>query len=277
MTSGSTHHLAPDDIATIYNIAPLYQAGVDGTGQKIAVVGQTAIRHLGYRSVPHQVQPAADQSDSRSSCRPRNNPGIVDGDVDEAHLDIEWASAVARNATIVYVYSPDVWTSAQYAVNQQPGARDHDELRRLRAVRSRQPDDVPAGRPAGERAGDHVVRGLGRQRRRRLRRPRRRHGAERFRRGFARRASPRSPAWAAPCSTSRAARIGTPPTTRTAPRRRATFPSACGTTRRFGELSGGGGGASVMFPAALVADRTGRSERWRAARSRSLAQLLGEP
>src|SRR5579872_4872010 len=35
------HHIAPDDLATIYNIAPLYQAGIDGTGQKIAIVGQT--------------------------------------------------------------------------------------------------------------------------------------------------------------------------------------------------------------------------------------------
>src|SRR5205807_9641388 len=102
MTSGGVHHLAPDDIATIYNIAPLYQAGIDGTGQKIVVVGQTNIRTADiaeFRSRFHL--PAIDLT---ARLIPRHtNPGIVDSDVDEAHLDIEWASAVARNASIIYV------------------------------------------------------------------------------------------------------------------------------------------------------------------------------
>jgi subtilase family serine protease len=37
------HYLAPDDQAIIYDISSLYIAGVNGTGQKIAVAGQTAI------------------------------------------------------------------------------------------------------------------------------------------------------------------------------------------------------------------------------------------
>ena len=32
---------------------------------------------------------------------------MVDGDIDEANLDVEWAGAVARNATILYVYSQE--------------------------------------------------------------------------------------------------------------------------------------------------------------------------
>src|SRR5207247_3271637 len=42
-TSSGAHRIVPDDIATIYNVAPLYAAGIDGTGQKIVVVGQTTI------------------------------------------------------------------------------------------------------------------------------------------------------------------------------------------------------------------------------------------
>ncbi len=38
--SNGSHGLAPDDLATIYNISPLYAAGIDGTGQTIAVVGE---------------------------------------------------------------------------------------------------------------------------------------------------------------------------------------------------------------------------------------------
>src|SRR5207249_1344738 len=37
------HFLTPDDIWTIYGIRSLYSTGIDGTGQKIAVIGQTDI------------------------------------------------------------------------------------------------------------------------------------------------------------------------------------------------------------------------------------------
>ena len=37
---GGINAIAPGDFATIYNVAPLYSAGVDGTGQTIAVVGR---------------------------------------------------------------------------------------------------------------------------------------------------------------------------------------------------------------------------------------------
>ena len=40
--SGSSF-FAPSDIAVTYDIQPLYSAGIDGTGQSIAVVGQSAI------------------------------------------------------------------------------------------------------------------------------------------------------------------------------------------------------------------------------------------
>jgi uncharacterized protein (TIGR03437 family) len=116
MTSGGTHHLAPDDIATIYNIAPLYQAGVDGTGQSIAVVGQSALRTSDVNQFRTNFKLPA--INLKTQLVGRRNPGIVDGDVDEAHLDVEWASAVARNATIIYVYAPDIWDSATYAVDQ---------------------------------------------------------------------------------------------------------------------------------------------------------------
>src|SRR5579863_5358495 len=38
------HFLAPDDFATIYDVKALYNSGIDGTGQKIAVAGQTDIK-----------------------------------------------------------------------------------------------------------------------------------------------------------------------------------------------------------------------------------------
>ena len=40
---GQTHYIAPGDLATIYDITPLYTAGINGTGQKIAIAGQIAV------------------------------------------------------------------------------------------------------------------------------------------------------------------------------------------------------------------------------------------
>ena len=111
------HHIAPDDLATIYDIAPLYQAGIDGTGQKIVIVGQSGVstRDIqGFRSTFNLPAPNLQQVLVPN----RPDPGIVPGDSDEAALDIEWSGAVARNASIIYVYSDDVWQSAIYAVDQ---------------------------------------------------------------------------------------------------------------------------------------------------------------
>jgi subtilase family serine protease len=41
--SGGVHYLAPDDLATIYDITPLYQVGYDGAGQKIMIIGGSDI------------------------------------------------------------------------------------------------------------------------------------------------------------------------------------------------------------------------------------------
>src|SRR5580700_6191796 len=41
--SGSSHYLAPADFETIYDVAPLYTAGIDGTGQSIAIVGESDV------------------------------------------------------------------------------------------------------------------------------------------------------------------------------------------------------------------------------------------
>jgi subtilase family serine protease len=40
--------LAPADFAKIYNVQPLYNAGINGTGQSIAIVGRSNIRFRTY-------------------------------------------------------------------------------------------------------------------------------------------------------------------------------------------------------------------------------------
>jgi uncharacterized protein (TIGR03437 family) len=111
------HTLVPDDIATIYDIAPLYAAGINGTGQSLAVMGQTDIQTSDINSFRSKYGlPTINLQLVLAQAR---HPGISSGDLPEADLDIEWSGAVARNATIYYVYSDDVFNSAFYAVEEK--------------------------------------------------------------------------------------------------------------------------------------------------------------
>jgi len=114
LTNGR-YGLGPGDWATIYDVGPLYNSGIDGTGQKIVVAGRTNLdvsdiqtfrSHFGLsKNDPEMILFGPD-------------PGTVSGDVGEATLDVAWSGAIARNATILYVYSTSVFTSVQYAVDQ---------------------------------------------------------------------------------------------------------------------------------------------------------------
>jgi len=114
-----THNIAPDDLATIYDITPLYTAGINGTGQKIAIAGQTAINLSDIASFRSNFNLPANNPQTLlvpGSANPRVQS--ASGDLAESDLDLEWSGAVARNATIVFVYSTDVMTSLQYAIDQ---------------------------------------------------------------------------------------------------------------------------------------------------------------
>jgi uncharacterized protein (TIGR03437 family) len=116
-TSGGSHYLAPDDLATIYNIKSLYGAGIDGTGQKLVIAGQTRIDLADIQLFRSTFNLPA--KDPQLILVPGlKDPGISTDDVPEAHLDIEWAGAVARNASILYVYSDNVMDAVQYAIDQ---------------------------------------------------------------------------------------------------------------------------------------------------------------
>lgn len=111
--------VAPGDFAIIYDVTPLYNAGINGTGQKIAVAGQIEVNMSDiqtFRSMfglPSNLPTALLVPGSRS---PGSNSGS--GDLAESDLDLEWSGAVAPDASITFVYSTDVMTSAQYAIDQ---------------------------------------------------------------------------------------------------------------------------------------------------------------
>ena len=104
-----TWAMTPADLATIYNLTPLFGAGYTGVGQTIAVVEDARLYDNSdwdtFRSTfglsqysdgsLSVVQPTADGG---SNC---NAPGLAGGDDAEATLDAEWATAAAPSATIL--------------------------------------------------------------------------------------------------------------------------------------------------------------------------------
>ena len=112
-----THYLLPDDFATIYDVTPLYLYGFTGAGQNITIVGQSDIDQGDIASfretwdlpgLPIQMVSVGDY------------PGVTD-DAIEADLDLEWSGAVARFATLTYVYSADVNDAVNFAIDNNLG------------------------------------------------------------------------------------------------------------------------------------------------------------
>ncbi|MFZ0197979.1 MAG: protease pro-enzyme activation domain-containing protein [Candidatus Sulfotelmatobacter sp.] len=122
------HYLSPGDFATVYGLQPLYTAGDNGSGESIAIVGQSTVS-------------ATDLSHFRSAAGlPAKTPQYIlypststatrcSGDEGESDLDLEWSGGVASNANIVFVYaglvgtdtcanrSNSVWDALQHAVD----------------------------------------------------------------------------------------------------------------------------------------------------------------
>ena len=89
--------MTPSDFAVIYDVAALYSQSLDGAGQSIAVAGRSNLN-------------LSDVQAFRSRFGlPVNNPAVVVNGPDpgvvstdelgEAELDVEWAGAVAKNAS----------------------------------------------------------------------------------------------------------------------------------------------------------------------------------
>ena len=112
--SNGGHYLAPDDFATIYDVKPLYAAGIDGTGVNIAVIGSSEIDDTFTPAFRSYFNLPANPIEKRLVGA---SPGRTGSEL-EAYLDLEWSGAVARGAHIVYVYASSVYTAAQYAIDQ---------------------------------------------------------------------------------------------------------------------------------------------------------------
>jgi subtilase family serine protease len=114
---GNPHEdITPYDFATIYNLLPLWNAGIDGAGVKIAIAGVSDIEQSDlntFRSSfglpPMTLQTIHDGAD----------PGIVPGGTIENTADVEWSGATAKNAQIVLVTASAPGLSMQYIIDNK--------------------------------------------------------------------------------------------------------------------------------------------------------------
>jgi hypothetical protein len=115
---GTAYGVGPYDFATIYNVLPLWNAGTDGTGQTIAIVGQTNINCQDVADFRTMFGLPYTATSSTNPCPTTLNvilngpdPGLT-SDEPEGDLDVQWSGAVAKGATIDFVVSESTESSA---------------------------------------------------------------------------------------------------------------------------------------------------------------------
>ncbi|PYX36651.1 MAG: peptidase S53, partial [Acidobacteria bacterium] len=108
-SSKGTHFLSPGDFSLVYGINPVYQAGINGTGVNIAVLGRSNF-NLGdiydFRSA--LGMPGPNVSVSLNGPDPGNLGG---GEEAEAVLDATWSGAIAPGASVLFVLSASTDTT----------------------------------------------------------------------------------------------------------------------------------------------------------------------
>jgi subtilase family serine protease len=111
--------VVPADLATIYNINPVFEAGISGQGQTIAVIENTDLYSnsdwTAFRKAFKLSQYATGtlttvHPEPKSGPHNCADPGVVWGNDLEAALDAEWASAAAPSAGIVVASCRDTTT-----------------------------------------------------------------------------------------------------------------------------------------------------------------------
>ncbi len=123
-TSGNTY-TGPGDIATIYDVNSVYKSGFTGTGQSVAIMGESFVD---VTDIEH-FQTASGWSQARDPqmvlVPGSGGDGVpVSGDEAESDLDLEWSSTMAPGAQIFFVYTGSdenysVFDSLIYAVEDR--------------------------------------------------------------------------------------------------------------------------------------------------------------
>jgi hypothetical protein len=105
----SCYAVAPYDFATIYDVLPLWNNGVNGTGQTIAIVGRTDIDPADATNFWALFGVSVPQNKLNIILN-GTDPGTT-SDEPEADIDVQWSGAVAPQSTIDFVTSQSTETT----------------------------------------------------------------------------------------------------------------------------------------------------------------------
>ena len=108
----------PSDIQTAYNLTPLYQAGLDGTGTTIAIVdafGSTTIATDAQAFAAAMGLPPVNLTIVGTPTESNFSTDANAGWATETTLDVEWVHAVAPGAKILLVIAPTNFDSDLFA------------------------------------------------------------------------------------------------------------------------------------------------------------------
>src|ERR1017187_4080180 len=134
--------IAPGDITTMYNLQKLYTAGINGSGQTLAVIGETdvyladlndfrsdfdlpQISGCTFFAGTNVIQKCDTTNFQYVVIQGDTDPGVPNFlqplDLVEADIDLEWSNAVAPQAKIIYVNAPvsGVYYSTYYTIDQK--------------------------------------------------------------------------------------------------------------------------------------------------------------
>ncbi|AXC10921.1 hypothetical protein ACPOL_1575 [Acidisarcina polymorpha] len=100
--------ITPFDFATIYNLLPLWNEGINGSGQKIAISGASDIT---LSDVATFQKSFGLPNNPPTIIHNGKDPGLVAGARGENTLDVEWSGAVAPRAKVVMVVSASTSTT----------------------------------------------------------------------------------------------------------------------------------------------------------------------
>ncbi|HEX4008270.1 MAG TPA: S53 family peptidase [Acidobacteriaceae bacterium] len=124
-SQSGAHFLTPDDVTTIYDMAGAYNSGDNGSGQTIAVLGQSQIAVADVEAF--QSAAGLTVKDPTITLVPdTGTSAVAQGDEAESDLDLEYAGATGRGATIDFIYAGNnsnssVYDAMQYAVENRIG------------------------------------------------------------------------------------------------------------------------------------------------------------
>jgi hypothetical protein len=102
---GNFYGVGPGDFATIYNTKPLIASGNDGTGQIIAIVGETQISPQDVSDFRTMFGLTKNFSASNIILNGMDPGTTSQGEESESDLDVQWSGAVAPGATVKLVVS----------------------------------------------------------------------------------------------------------------------------------------------------------------------------